>query len=122
MVTAVGYYVLRDEPWLPRVLGGSGDVPNAFLTMNDAPSDKLKLYYMIQTGYHLQSLLYMVFLAPIRNDFIEMLLHHLVTLILIAGSYMANYTAVGALIAFTHDIGDVSGCKFTVRPCSSNCC
>lgn len=113
-MTAVGYYVLRDEPWLPRVLGGSGDVSRAFLTMREAPSDKLKLYYMIQTGYHLQSLLYMVLLSPIRNDFIEMLLHHLVTLLLIVGSYMGNYTALGALIAFTHDIGDVSGCTLAV--------
>lgn len=111
MVTTVGYYVLRDEPWLPRALGGTGDATRALYTVNEAPSDKLKLYYMIQTGYHLQSLLYMVFLSPIRNDFIEMLLHHLVTLVLIVGSYLANYSAFGALVAFLHDIGDVSGCK-----------
>ena len=111
VITAAGYYVMRDEKWFPPVLGGKGSLREAFLTLHDAPSDILKYYYFVQLGYHFHSLLYMVFFSPIRNDFIEMLLHHLVTLILIGGSYLANYCAIGALVAFTHDIGDVTGCR-----------
>ncbi|RLN70962.1 hypothetical protein BBJ28_00020114 [Nothophytophthora sp. Chile5] len=100
---------MKDEPWFPASLGGSGEVVLSFDTLSDAPSPALKYYFMVQLGYHVHSLLFMVFFSPIRNDFIEMLLHHVATIILIGGSYLANYSAFGALVVFTHDIGDVTG-------------
>lgn len=103
---------MRDEKWFPPVLGGKGEIREAYLILNEAPGFALKYYYFVQLGYHFHSLLYMLVFSPIRNDFIEMLLHHLVTIILIGGSYLANYCAMGALVTFTHDIGDVTGCKF----------
>ncbi|GMF41256.1 unnamed protein product [Phytophthora fragariaefolia] len=100
---------MQHDPWFPPSLGGKGEVIKSFDVLSDAPSSELKYYFMVQLGYHLHSLLYMVFFSPIRNDFIEMLLHHVATIILIGGSYLANYTAFGALVVFTHDIGDVTG-------------
>ncbi|RLN61497.1 hypothetical protein BBJ29_009398 [Phytophthora kernoviae] len=82
-ISIMGYKVMKDEPWFPPSLGGKGEV--------------------------VKSLLHMVFFSPIRNDFIEMLLHHVATIILIGGSYLANYSAFGALVVFTHDLGDVTG-------------
>ncbi|KAG3090446.1 hypothetical protein PI124_g10256 [Phytophthora idaei] len=108
-ITVAGYYVMRDETWFPPVLGGKGVIREAYLILHEAPGSALKYYYFVQLGYHFHSLLYMLFFSPIRNDFIEMLLHHLVTIILIGGSYLANYCAMGALVTFTHDIGDVTG-------------
>ncbi|CEG49741.1 longevity-assurance family protein [Plasmopara halstedii] len=109
VITVAGYYIMRDEKWFPPVLGGKGAIREALLNLHEAPGISLKYYYFVQLGYHFHSLLYMLFFSPIRNDFIEMLLHHLVTIILIGGSYLANYCAMGALTAFTHDIGDVTG-------------
>ncbi|CAH0489250.1 unnamed protein product [Peronospora farinosa] len=108
-ITGAGYYIMRDEKWFPSVLGGNGSIGEAHLIMDNPPKFALKYYYFVQLGYHFHSLLFMVFFSPIRNDFIEMLLHHLVTIILIGGSYLANYCVMGALITFTHDIGDVTG-------------
>ncbi|KAL4166112.1 hypothetical protein KRP22_013377 [Phytophthora ramorum] len=108
-ITIVGFKVMQHEPWFPPSLGGEGEVVKTFDTLSDAPSSALKYYFMVQLGYHLHSLLFMLFFSPIRNDFIEMLLHHVATIILIGGSYLANYTAFGALVVFTHDIGDVTG-------------
>ncbi|KAG7384403.1 Ceramide synthase 6 [Phytophthora boehmeriae] len=108
-ISVVGYEVMKDEPWFPPSLGGKGEVVKSFDTLSDAPSSALKYYFMVQLGYHLHSLLHMVFFSPIRNDFIEMLLHHLATIILIGGSYLANYSAFGSLVVFTHDLGDVTG-------------
>ncbi|KAE9004213.1 hypothetical protein PR003_g17755 [Phytophthora rubi] len=108
-ITVVGFKVMQHEPWFPPSLGGKGEVVKTFEVLSDAPSSALKYYFMVQLGYHLHSLLFMVFFSPIRNDFIEMLLHHVATIILIGGSYLANYTAFGALVVFTHDIGDVTG-------------
>ncbi|KAG6623474.1 LAG1 longevity assurance [Phytophthora cinnamomi] len=112
-ITVAGYYVMRDEKWFPPVLGGNGVIREAYLILHEAPGFALKYYYFVQLGYHFHSLLFMLLFSPIRNDFIEMLLHHLVTIILIGGSYLANYCAMGALVTFTHDIGDVTGCKKT---------
>jgi hypothetical protein len=113
-ITVVGFKVMKHEPWFPPSLGGKGDVIKSFDTLSDAPSPALKYYFMVQLGYHLHSLLHMVCFSPIRNDFIEMLLHHVATIILIGGSYLANYSAFGALVVFTHDLGDVTGCTCTL--------
>lgn len=113
-ITVVGFVVMRDEPWFPVVLGGKGEVAKSFETLQTPPSRDLKLYFMVQLGYHVHSLVYMLVLSPIRNDFLEMLLHHVATIILIGGSFLANFTAFGALVVFTHDIGDVTGCTFAL--------
>ncbi|KAF4046802.1 TLC domain [Phytophthora infestans] len=108
-ITIVGFKVMEHEPWLPPSLGGKGEAIKTFHVLSDAPSSALTYYFMVQLGYHLHSLLFMVFFSPIRNDFIEMLLHHVATILLIGGSHLANFTEFGALVVFTHDVGDVTG-------------
>jgi len=41
-----------------------------------------------------------------RNDFVEMMLHHIITLFLYGFSYLANLTDAGAVIMFLHDWAD----------------
>jgi len=69
----------------------------------------LKVYYQISLGYHLHSLAYHSFWTKRRNDFIEMLLHHLVTVFLIGFSYMFNWLKVGLLVMLVHDVSDIPG-------------
>lgn len=109
-ITYAGYCTMGHESWFPKSLGGTGDMKKAYYLFNEPPSAGLKQYFMVQLGYHFHSLVYMVVLSPIRNDFIEMLLHHVVTIILIGCAFMGNYTPSGALVAITHDIGDITGC------------
>ncbi|DAZ93284.1 TPA: LOW QUALITY PROTEIN: hypothetical protein N0F65_001123 [Lagenidium giganteum] len=108
-ITSFGFWFMRGEPWFSSALGGVGEVANAFRTLLTPPSFAVKHYFLLQLGYHTHSLLYMIFLSPIRNDFIEMLLHHVATIFLIGASYLSNYISIGVLIVFTHDIGDVTG-------------
>lgn len=110
------------EEWFPTSLGGRGDVRKAFFLVEEPPSPELRRYFMVQLGYHFHSLVYMVALSPIRNDFIEMLLHHVATILLIGCSYMGNYTPYGALIAITHDIGDITGCTLRAIECFACVC
>jgi hypothetical protein len=42
-----------------------------------------------------------------RNDFVEMFLHHVVTLILYGFSYMINFTNTGAIVMYLHDWADI---------------
>ena len=70
-------------------------------------NDKVKLYMLVTQGYHLGSLV-QHFFSTRRNDFIEMALHHIVTIYLYCGCYMMNCTEIGAVIAFLHDIADIT--------------
>lgn len=57
-------------------------------------------------GYHLYSLIKHV-CSPIRNDFVEMLLHHVLTITLYTESYMCYQTQFGSVIMFMHDWADL---------------
>lgn len=68
----------------------------------------MKLFYMINIGYHLgQTIRHLV--LDRTNDYLEMLLHHLVTLYLLFGSYMINLWECGAIIAYLHNVSDILG-------------
>ena len=57
-----------------------------------------------------------------KNDFIEMGLHHLVTIYLYAGCFLCNVWEIGAVIAFCHDVADITASivKFMVESKYSN--
>ena len=56
-VSVWGYYVLKDLPYMPKYLGGSGDFT---ISMDDHPYAKhapqLKEYLLLPMGYHLGGL------------------------------------------------------------------
>ena len=66
----------------------------------------MKLYYLGTMGYHIHQMVYHGF-EEVRNDYIEMLLHHFVTVFLYAFSYLTNLTKAGSVIMFLHDWADV---------------
>lgn len=107
IATVIGFYVLKDVPYMPPMMGGSG----SFMKLYDdgflqkQPPYFLK-YYVGQLAYHLEGLI-MHLLQPKRNDFIEMALHHFVTVGLIAFSYMVNFTSIGSMVLFLHDWADI---------------
>jgi hypothetical protein len=109
-ITCFGYIVLKDAEWFPVCLGGSGD---AALTFEGYPyynylekAPLIRGYMMIQLGYHLFSLLAHI-TGPQRNDFMEMLLHHVITVVLIMTGYLMNFQPMSSLILFVHDICDI---------------
>ena len=61
---------------------------------------------MVQLGYHFHSLI-LHFINDPRNDFMEMLLHHLVTVFAIGCAYFMNYLEPSAIILLIHDVTDV---------------
>jgi hypothetical protein len=113
-VNIFAYNVLKDSDFMPKELGGIGDYWNCFTPRNYAPHiPYLREYYFIGTGYHLSQLVvHMV--SEKRNDFVEMALHHFVTIYLVFGSYISNIYECGAIIFFLHDFSDIfgNGAKF----------
>mmetsp|Transcript_27664 Transcript_27664/g.41948 ORF Transcript_27664/g.41948 Transcript_27664/m.41948 type:complete len:327 (-) Transcript_27664:120-1100(-) len=106
--SAWGYYVLKDQYYLPPTLGGKGVLMDGF---KEFPYSKhassLKEYILVTMGFHVGGL-YTHFFGTRRNDFVEMALHHIVSIYLFGGCYLYNAWEAGAVIAFLHDIADIT--------------
>lgn len=106
-MTIWGYILLKDSYYLTPLLLGNGDLK---LSVKDFPvhkkPDNLKYYYLTSMGYHVFALFHHA-MEKKRNDFIEMFLHHFVTVFLYAFSYFCNFTVAGSIIMFLHDIADI---------------
>lgn len=93
---------------MPWYLGGQGDFYRA---MEEHPYAKhksgLKEYLLIPMGYHLGGF-FAHFLNTKKNDFVEMGLHHLVSIYLFGGTYLANQWEGGSVIAMLHDLADIT--------------
>lgn len=66
-----------------------------------------KTYALTTMGYHLGTLFLHIFIHESQNDFREMLLHHLCTVLLYALMIYSNMLGIGCLIIFLHDIADI---------------
>lgn len=107
-MTAWAFSLLRDKPWMPWVLGGSGETRFCWsdgFPFQVMPED-LKTFYLTAIGYHLAEVVLHVaeFGLP---DFWDMLLHHTVTIFLVSFSYVLNYVRVGSLVMFLHGSTDI---------------
>ncbi|PIN10399.1 Protein transporter of the TRAM (translocating chain-associating membrane) superfamily [Handroanthus impetiginosus] len=67
----------------------------------------LKLIYMIQCGFYIYSIAALLLWETRRKDFAVMMSHHVVTVILIAYSYITRFFRIGAVILALHDASDV---------------
>lgn len=47
------------------------------------------------------------YLEELRKDYLVMMTHHVVTIGLVAGSYMGGYMPIGVAVLFLHDLSDV---------------
>ena len=67
-------------------------------------SSAISYYYQIELGAYIHQLMWT---EVSRSDSLEMAVHHLTTILLIVGSYVTNFTRIGASILLLHDISDV---------------
>ena len=65
-----------------------------------------RVYYCAKMGYYLGLLINQVLTKEKTSDFIEMFLHHIVTLYLFGFSYIFNQH-IGSVICFLHDVSDI---------------
>jgi very-long-chain ceramide synthase len=66
-----------------------------------------KAYYLLQACYWTQQAIVLLLqLEKPRKDFKELVLHHIVTLVLIALSYRFHFAKMGLTVYLTHDISD----------------
>jgi ceramide synthetase len=68
--------------------------------------DDLKCYYLLYGSRYAQAII-SVLLEHKRKDFVEMLLHHITTLVVIAVSFLGGYYRIGGVIMLLFDPADV---------------
>jgi hypothetical protein len=73
-----------------------------------------RYFYLINLGYCLQMLLYHVFFDTILDDFLVLLIHHIVTILLVSISYIGFNHRQGSVVFILHDFVDIFlyGAKF----------
>lgn len=68
-----------------------------------------KFYYLAQAAFWIQQIV-VLNLEKRRKDHYQMLTHHLVTCLLVCGSYAVNFTGIGLAIHTTMDFSDILLC------------
>ena len=113
--TTWGFIVLKNSLIMPWFMGGNFDGPTAFancfttLPYNEVPRE-IYIWFLYSSGPYFGELVAHLFWDERRNDFGEMLLHHLATILLVFGSAYANMVAVGAIISWLHIVSDWPCC------------
>ncbi|KAL8297587.1 hypothetical protein RB597_007320 [Gaeumannomyces tritici] len=98
-----GMWCMRRTPaWYFNTRGMYESYPH---TAVEAP---VKFYYLFQAAFWVQQAMVMVLgLEKRRKDFKELVVHHIVTIFLIALSYRFHFTHAGIAIYVTHDLSDM---------------
>ncbi|KAI0347087.1 longevity assurance proteins LAG1/LAC1 [Trametopsis cervina] len=66
----------------------------------------LKFYYLTQNAFYIHQILILNAEAR-RKDHWQMMTHHVITVVLMLGSYFYNYTRVGCLVMMLMDLCDI---------------
>ncbi|KAI1351589.1 TLC domain-containing protein [Xylaria sp. FL0043] len=102
IIGPLGLYVMYHSPtWYFSTAGMYATYPDK------THSAVTKVYYLVQAAFWAQQALVMILgLETRRRDFRELVIHHIVTVSLIALSYRFHFTMMGVLVYVTHDISD----------------
>ena len=108
-----GWWVLKESFGLPWMLGGTIDM-HSYCTewyLRDwplgSPPRSIIAYGLYCGGYHLSEFIRHLIHERHRGDFYEMLLHHILTVALIACYIISNSHMIGVMIAVLHDAADI---------------
>lgn len=113
-----GWRAINDSYGLPWMLGGKYSMYDYFtdhwIIEQDwplhGPPRPLITYGLYCAGYHFSEFMRHCLHESHRQDFVEMLLHHILTLALVGCYLISNGHMIGALIAVLHDAADIVIC------------
>lgn len=82
---------------------------------------ELAPFYFAETAFYVQAFIVSVTTERYRTDFAVIVLHHVVTLLLLVGSWVCGFHRIGLTVCVVQDIGDVFlyFCKFFHYTCDN---
>ena len=99
LMLGYGAWCLWDKPWLWDIRHCWYDYP-----FHPIPAD-IWCYYMMELSFY-WSLSICQFFDVKRKDFLEMMIHHNATILLMMFSWSGHFTRIGSLVMILHDMAD----------------
>uniref|UniRef100_A0A915PK97 TLC domain-containing protein n=1 Tax=Setaria digitata TaxID=48799 RepID=A0A915PK97_9BILA len=96
-----GLYALSDQPQMYDISECWRNWPRHELT------DNIWWYYVIQMSFYCSLIISSLLFDIRRADFIQMTLHHIITVGLLFLSFVMNLIRIGTVVLFSHDIADI---------------
>ncbi|KAG5471401.1 hypothetical protein LSCM1_01485 [Leishmania martiniquensis] len=103
-----GYYVQRNQPWFKLPLDDEASL-HLLLPHPYNPPKELLTYYHYSLAFYLAEMCSLFFVERHvkRSDFVEYMVHHLTTFLLIIFSHIGLQHRFGAYVLFIHDASDI---------------
>lgn len=109
-VTTLGYKVLSWRPWWPPVIDEQARF-SLLAGMDELKLDRasmgLPLLYCVQLSFYFLELVTLLISTKKKGDQVVMFVHHVYTVILLAGSWLTYDHRLGSLVLILHDVGDI---------------
>ena len=116
-MTAFEYYILFVHDGGAEVSTPIGAVnwwgPSGYVAFWSPPapgqlnSTPVHVFYLIQLAIWIDTCFSHCFIEERHKDYVMMYLHHIVTIMLVWGSYSYNYLRIGTGVLFVHDSSDI---------------
>lgn len=107
-------YIYLGNRNLPTSVGGRSetclDLYSQWPKFELDPLPYVTFYYMFILTHHTSSLIELLINLRGSSTFIEVMQHHILTLLLIGFSYYCNMWSFGLYVSFVHDISDIALC------------
>lgn len=104
--TILGYIVYTREPWSLNLFSNESQVLPLFSPFPAPLSPLMRMYFLTELGFYVGALLFLI-IDEHRKDFAIMVVHHVVSICLVVGSYLGGWVRFGAIVLALHDVGDV---------------
>lgn len=100
--------VLPHADWHVDLLSNASDVVRTMIHPFPPPMTEPEHFYYNQAmGFYISAAAFLLLFDGRRSDFAELILHHVVTIGLVAMSYAYGYVRAGIIIIALHDVGDI---------------
>merc|ERR1712130_21817 len=101
-MTMLELYVLMGEEWLTNTESiWVGNCPMSEFKFS------MKFLYIIQLAIWIWTAFSHRFIEERRSDYIVMYIHHIFTILLVAGSWHAKHPNIGVIVLYIHDCSDI---------------
>jgi hypothetical protein len=106
-MTGIALCLMKDSSWFTDTASTFYPCPERFLSGELTRPRALDGYYVLQLAIWMWTAFSCKWLESRRKDYVEMMLHHIVTIMLVLGSLLYKEHPMGMLVLLVHDSSDV---------------